>query len=96
MKTLNTNYSTIENISNDFTITNKSAAYLAACDEFELQAAEAVINGGFIARKVAEEVSLAYNKAKHCDNEFSIYREALACEIWLSKQQAKSFTELMK
>lgn len=95
MKTINTQFNTIENISNDATIVNKSAAYLAACDEFELQATELSKQGGFIKTKIAEEVSLAYNKAKGCDNEYSIYAAAHACEIWFSKINAKSFTELM-
>lgn len=85
MKTINTQFNTIENISNDATILNKSAAYLAACDEFEAQASKFANNENFVSRKSAEEVSLNFEKAKSADNEYSIYVATFAAEVWLKK-----------
>lgn len=82
---INTEFNTIETIRTDKTITNVSAAYLAACDQFEIEATKFVTNENFVSRKSAEEVSLAYNKAKNANCEYSIYIAANACEIWLKK-----------
>jgi hypothetical protein len=82
---MNTEFNTIETIRTDATITNKSAAYLAACDEFEKQASQFATNENFVSRKSAEEVSLNFEKAKSADNEYAIYVSANACEIWLKK-----------
>ena len=81
----NTQFNTIENISNDATITNKSAAYLTACDIFEIEASAFANNDNYICRKYAEEVSLAFDKAKKSDCEYSIYVAVNAAEIWLKK-----------
>ena len=82
---MNTLFNTIENISNDKTIVNKSAAYLAACDQFEIEASKFANNENFMSRKSAEEVSLAYDKAKRADCEYNVYVAAFAAEGWLSK-----------
>ena len=82
---MNTQFNTIETISNDSAITNKAAAYLAACDIFEIQASKFANNENFVSRKSAEEVSLAYAKAKNADCEYSIYVAAFASEVWLKK-----------
>lgn len=82
---MNTKFNTIENISNDATITNKSEAYLSACDTFEAEASKFANNENFMSRKSAEEVSLAYEKAKHADCEYSIYVACFAAEKWLEK-----------
>lgn len=82
---MNTQFNTIETIRTDASITNKSAAYLAAIDEFEIEASKFANNENFIARKSAEEVSLAYAKAKLADCEYSIYIAGHAAEVWLSK-----------
>lgn len=81
---MNTAFNTIETIANS-SITNKSAAYLAACDLFELQASKFSTNENFVSRKSAEEVSLNYEKAKNADCEYTIYAAAHACEAWLCK-----------
>lgn len=83
MKT--TNFNTIETISNDATITNKSAAYLAACDSFEKEASIYANNENYVSRKSSEEVSLAYAKAKSANCEYMIYVSAKLAEAWLSK-----------
>ena len=82
---MNTSFNTIETIRTDATITNKSAAYLAACDEFEIEASKFANNENLVSRKSAEEVSLAYHKAKSADCEYSVYVAANAAETWLSK-----------
>lgn len=82
---MNTQFNTIETISNDATITNKTAAYLAACDSFEIEASKFANNENFVCRKSAEEVSLSFDKAKHADCEYSVYVAANAAEIWLKK-----------
>ncbi len=82
---MNTKFNTIETIQNDTTIINKIQAYLNACDTFESQASEFAVNDNVVSRNSSLEVSLAYARAKECDCEYSIYREALACEMWLSK-----------
>ena len=82
---MNTNFNTIETIRTDAAITNKSEAYLAACDSFEKEASNYANNESFITRKSAEEVSLAYKKAKNADCEYAVYAAAHAAEDWLSK-----------
>ena len=82
---MNTQFNTIETIRTDATIKNKSIAYLAACDQFEVQASKFSTNENFVSRKSAEEVSLNYAKAKNADCEYSVYVSAHACECWLSK-----------
>lgn len=82
---MNTNFNTIETIRTDATITNKSEAYLSACDQFEIEASEFSNNENYVCKKYAEEVSLNYAKAKNADCEYSIYAAAHACEIYLSK-----------
>lgn len=82
---MDTTFTTIEKISNDKTITNKSAAYLAACDIFEINASKFANNENFVSRKSAEEVSLNYEKAKSADCEYSIYVAVFAAEVWLKK-----------
>lgn len=84
-KDMNTSFNTIETIFNDKTITNKSAAYLAACDNFEIQASQYANNDSFVSRKSAEEVSLSYEKAKSADCEYTVYVNAFAAEVWLKK-----------
>lgn len=82
---MNTVFNTIETIRTNAAITNKSEAYLAACDIFEVQASQFASNDNFVSRNSAEQVSLAYQKAKHADCEYSIYVSAHAAEVWLSK-----------
>ena len=82
---MNTQFNTIETIRTDATIINKSEAYLAACDSFEVEASKFATNENFVSRKSAEEVSLAYAKAKNADCEYAVYASAHACECWLSK-----------
>lgn len=82
---MNTNFNTIETIRTDAAITNKSEAYLAACDSFEVEASNYANNTSFMCRKSAEEVSLAYQKAKNADCEYAVYAAAHAAECWLSK-----------
>lgn len=82
---MNTEFNTIETIRTDATITDKTAAYLAACDSFEIEASKYTNNTSFVAKKSAEEVSLAYQQAKQADNEYSTYAAAHAAEVWLSK-----------
>jgi hypothetical protein len=82
---MNTSFNTIETIRTDATIINKSAAYLSACDEFEIEASKFANNENFVSRKSAEEVSLAYAKAKVADCEYSIYVAVHAAEVWLAK-----------
>lgn len=82
---MNTEFNTIEKISNDATITNKSVAYLEACNQFEIEASKFANNKNFVSRKSAEEVSLNLEKAKNADCEFAIYKAASLCEGWLSK-----------
>jgi len=84
---MNTNFNTIATIA-DSTFESsiqKRQAYLDACDQFEIQASAYCNNESFVSRKSAEEVSLAYEVAKGCECEYSLYRAALACEAWLSK-----------
>lgn len=82
---MNTQFNTIETIRTDATIINKSAAFLAAADNFEIEASKFSSNENFYARKCAEEVSLSYAKAKNSDCEYSVYAAAHAAECWLSK-----------
>lgn len=84
-KNMNTSFNTIENIRMNAAIIDKSSAYLAACDEFENQASQFASNENFVCKKYAEEVSLAFAKAKAADCEYSIYAAAHAAENWLSK-----------
>ena len=82
---MNTQFNTIETIRTDSTIINKSAAFLAACDQFEVEASNFSSNENEYSRRCAEEVSLSYAKAKNADCEYSIYAAAHAAECWLSK-----------
>lgn len=82
---MNTEFNTIETIRTNAEITNTVAAYLAACDSFEIEASKFAQNENFVCRKSAEEVSLAYEKAKNADCEYNVYVAANACEIWLKK-----------
>ncbi|MDD5242296.1 MAG: hypothetical protein PHG47_11345 [Sulfuricella sp.] len=82
---MNTQFNTIETISNDSTIINKSAAYIAACDSFEVEASKFANNENFVSRKSAEEVSLNYAKAQSADCEYSVYVACFAAEKWLEK-----------
>ena len=82
---MNTSFNTIETIRTNAEITNKAAAYLAACDQFEIEATKFATNENFVSRKSAEEVSLAYSRAKSAQGEYAVYAEAHACEVWLSK-----------
>lgn len=82
---MNTQFNTIETIRINSEIKNKSVAYLAACDEFEMEASKFANNANFVSRKSAEEVSLNYEKAKSADCEYAVYAAAVACEIWLAK-----------
>jgi len=82
---MNKQFDTIETIRIDAKITNKSAAYLAACDSFEIEASKFATNENFVSRKSAEEVSLNYAKAKGGDCEYAVYTASHACEVWLSK-----------
>ena len=82
---MKTTFNTIENISNDAAITNKGEAYLLACDSFEKEASKYSYNENFVSRKSAEEVSLAYAKAKTADCEYMVYVNAKLAESWLEK-----------
>ena len=82
---MNTEFNTIETIRTDATITNKSEAYLAACDSFEIEASKFADNKNMVSRHSAEEVSLSYAKAMSVDCEYSVYAAAHAAECWLSK-----------
>lgn len=82
---MNTQFNTIETIRTNAAITDTVAAYLAACDLFEIEASKFAENENFVCRKSAEEVSLAYEKAKNADGEYNVYVAANACEIWLKK-----------
>lgn len=82
---MNTSFNTIESIRTNAEITNKAAAYLAACDQFEIEASQFANNENFVSRKSAEEVSIQYAKAKNADCEYAVYAAANAAEVWLSK-----------
>lgn len=82
---MNTQFNTIENISNNAIMSNKSEAYLVACDSFEIEASKFANNENFVSRKSAEEVSFAYAKAKNADCEYSVYVSAKLAEAWLAK-----------
>jgi len=82
---MNANFNTIETIRHDAAITNKSEAYLSACDLFELQASKYANNENFVARKAAEEVSISFAKAKSGDCEYAVYADCFAAEKWLEK-----------
>jgi hypothetical protein len=82
---MNTQFNTIETISNDAAIINKSEAYLAACDLFEKESVQYVGNDSFMCRKSAEEVSLSYARAKYADCEYSVYINAHAAEKWMEQ-----------
>ena len=82
---MNTQFNIIETIRTNSEIKNKSVAYLAACDDFEIEASRFANNENFVSRKSAEEVSLRYAEAKTADCEYAVYAAAHACENWLSK-----------
>ena len=50
---MNTKFNTIEKISNDASIKNKVAAYLEACNSFELEASKFSNNENFASRKIS-------------------------------------------
>ena len=81
---MNTQFNTIENISNS-SISNRIASYIDACDSFEVEASKFANNASFMCRKSAEEVSLNYAKAKSADCEYSVYVACFAAEKWLEK-----------
>lgn len=80
---MNTNFDTIQKIY-ETDITNVSA-YLQACDSFEKDASAFCTNENIICRKAAEEVSLAYDRAKNTTEPYNVYVAALAAEMWLCK-----------
>lgn len=82
---MNTSFNTIESIRTNAAIDNKCAAYLAACDQFEIQASQYANNDSFISRKSAEEVSACYVNAQNADCEYTVYVNSHAAEQWLSK-----------
>jgi hypothetical protein len=85
LATMNTQFNTIETISNDSTISNKCEAYINACDQFEQQSLQFVKNENYVARMSCKEVSLAFDKAKKISGEYNIYAAAHTCEKWLEK-----------
>lgn len=82
---MNTQFNTIETIRTDFNISNKTEAYLLACDLFEVEASKFANNENFVSRKSAEEVSLNYAKAKTGDCEYEVYSNCYNAEKWLEK-----------
>ena len=81
---INTNFNTIATICNTPN-NNRTAAYLAAADMFELQAYEFVNTKSFMCKMSCMEVSKAYAKAQAADCEYSVYIAANNCEKWLAK-----------
>lgn len=81
---MNTQFNTIETIRTG-NVANRAAAYLAACDQLEIEASQFANNENFVSRKSAEQVSLEYAKAQAADCEYSVYAYAAAAEVWLSK-----------
>jgi len=81
---MNTQFNTIEQIYNSKDIAN-SSAYLAACEQFEIEASQFANNENVFCRKYAEEVSLAYDRAKHADCSYSVYAEAYKAEKLLER-----------
>lgn len=88
---MKTTYNQIETIRTDASISNKIVAYLAACDQYEVEASKYATHQSFIIRKFAEEVSLAYAKAQSGDCEYSVYVQANACERWMEQLNAKAY-----
>lgn len=82
---MNTKFNTIETIRTDSKISNKTEAYLLACDSFEVEASKFANNENFVSRKSAEEVSLNYAKAKTGDCEYAVYAACYDSEKWLEK-----------
>lgn len=82
---MNTTFNTIETIRTNNSIINKSASYLEACNQFEIQSTQFVNNENYVSRKSAEEVSLAFHKLKSATCEYTTYIAANHCEKWLEK-----------
>jgi len=82
---METKFNTIESIRTNSEIKNKTVAYLAACNEFEIEASKFANNENFLCRKSAEEVSINFAKAQSGDCEYAVYAAAHACEAWLAK-----------
>ena len=85
-------FNAIERIRTNSEITNKSQAYINACDEFEKQASLLLNSGSksIFLPQIVEEVSYYFDKAKKSGCEYSIYAAAHACEIWFSKAYSAS------
>jgi len=71
---------------------NKSQEYLNACDEFEKNASEILKTKelGFICKKFAEEVSLAYNQAKSESCEYGVYAKAHSAACYMDEFEKHS------
>ena len=52
---------------------NKIELYLNLCDEFEKTATSYIDEAGFIIKKMIEEVSLNYHRAKNNSEEYEVY-----------------------
>lgn len=86
---INTNFNTVELIYKNNVA--DVAGYMAALDMFELQATQFVSNESFFCKKSAEEVSLAYDKAKHTSEPYEIYQHAHAAEVWLKTAYERAY-----
>lgn len=86
---INTNFNTVELIYKNNVA--DVAGYMAALDMFELQATQFVSNESFFCRKSAEEVSLAYHKAKNASEPYEIYQHANAAEVWLKTAYERAY-----
>lgn len=84
-------YTNIETIRTDASIANKIAAYIAACDQYEVEASQYANHQSFTIRKFAEEVSLSYAKAQSADCEYNVYAAANACERWMEQLNTKAY-----
>lgn len=84
-------YNNIETIRTNHLINDKSAAYLESCNLYEIEASKYATHQGFIIRKFAEQVSLAFSKAQSGDCEYSVYVSANACERWMEQLNSKAY-----
>jgi hypothetical protein len=84
---MNTQFNTIETIRTNSEITNKTQAYLYACNQFERQASDLLDseNASMFLPNMVREVSLAYHALKNATCGYSAYTAAHSCEVWLSK-----------
>jgi hypothetical protein len=82
-----TTFNTIETIRTNSEISNKSQAYLDACNQFEKQASNLLDseNASMFLPNMIREVSLAYHSAKNAGCDYTTYSAAHSCEVWLSK-----------